>query len=261
MAFVITQRCCNDASCVDMCPVDCIRPWQITPIRHDRDALYRPGSLHRLRRAWRSVRSMRSTPRRICRPLKRYNDINAAYFDRHPLHADCRRLAGPEPVSRRLVADGDVGAGPAACYAAASFACDGVEVDLFERLPTPYGLIRAAWRPRSAHQIVVASSIPIRPRYFRLPLQRRSRTRRQPRRDDGATIMRSSMRSGHRGGETSPSPGRTCREVTPRPTLSPGTTAIPTTPTSSSIYLDSGRFRWQRQRRTGRRADPDAAAR
>jgi ferredoxin/flavodoxin---NADP+ reductase len=26
MAFVITQRCCNDASCVSVCPVDCIRP-------------------------------------------------------------------------------------------------------------------------------------------------------------------------------------------------------------------------------------------
>src|ERR1700756_46608 len=26
MAFVITQRCCNDASCVSVCPGDCIRP-------------------------------------------------------------------------------------------------------------------------------------------------------------------------------------------------------------------------------------------
>ena len=26
MAYVITQRCCNDASCVAECPVECIRP-------------------------------------------------------------------------------------------------------------------------------------------------------------------------------------------------------------------------------------------
>ncbi|MGH8010188.1 MAG: 4Fe-4S dicluster domain-containing protein, partial [Candidatus Binatia bacterium] len=26
MSFVILQPCCNDASCVDVCPVDCIHP-------------------------------------------------------------------------------------------------------------------------------------------------------------------------------------------------------------------------------------------
>ncbi|HVE28080.1 MAG TPA: ferredoxin family protein, partial [Sporichthya sp.] len=26
MTFVITQRCCNDASCVPVCPVNCIHP-------------------------------------------------------------------------------------------------------------------------------------------------------------------------------------------------------------------------------------------
>ena len=26
MAYVITQNCCKDASCVPVCPVDCIRP-------------------------------------------------------------------------------------------------------------------------------------------------------------------------------------------------------------------------------------------
>ncbi|MFC8526765.1 hypothetical protein, partial [Nocardia sp. NPDC057227] len=31
MAYVITQRCCNDASCVSECPVDCIRPTPDQP--------------------------------------------------------------------------------------------------------------------------------------------------------------------------------------------------------------------------------------
>ncbi len=26
MAYVITQTCCNDASCVSACPVNCIHP-------------------------------------------------------------------------------------------------------------------------------------------------------------------------------------------------------------------------------------------
>ena len=26
MTYVITQNCCNDASCIAECPVDCIRP-------------------------------------------------------------------------------------------------------------------------------------------------------------------------------------------------------------------------------------------
>jgi NAD-dependent dihydropyrimidine dehydrogenase PreA subunit len=32
MAYVITQYCCNDAVCVDVCPVDCIHP---TPAERD----------------------------------------------------------------------------------------------------------------------------------------------------------------------------------------------------------------------------------
>ena len=45
MAYVITQPCCNDASCVDVCPVNCIHPtpdeapfattarnWSVTPL-------------------------------------------------------------------------------------------------------------------------------------------------------------------------------------------------------------------------------------
>ena len=45
-----------------------------------------------------------------------------------------------------------VGAGPAACYAAkALIAIEGVEVDVFERLPTPYGLIRAGVAPDHQH--------------------------------------------------------------------------------------------------------------
>ena len=47
MAYVITQNCCKDASCVPVCPVDCIRPvaepGEFTDVG---DALHRPGRVY-----------------------------------------------------------------------------------------------------------------------------------------------------------------------------------------------------------------------
>ncbi|MDT5008619.1 MAG: ferredoxin/flavodoxin---NADP+ reductase, partial [Mycobacterium sp.] len=77
----------------------------------------------------------------------------AGYFERHPLEPD----APAEPAQQRSVTPGSlrvaiVGAGPAACYAAnALIGVEGVEVDLFERLPTPFGLIRAGVAPDHQH--------------------------------------------------------------------------------------------------------------
>lgn len=81
--------------------------------------------------------------------LTRFKDINAAYFARHPLTPD----TSPSPVAVRSVQPGTlrvaiVGAGPAACYAAMQLlSIDGVEVTIFERLPTPFGLIRGGVAP------------------------------------------------------------------------------------------------------------------
>jgi ferredoxin--NADP+ reductase len=47
------------------------------------------------------------------------------------------------PVAPGALRVAIVGAGPAACYAAAELIeIDNVEVNVFERLPTPFGLIR-----------------------------------------------------------------------------------------------------------------------
>ncbi|PPJ16246.1 4Fe-4S dicluster domain-containing protein, partial [Nocardia nova] len=40
MAFVVTQRCCNDASCLSECPVDCIRPRPDDPDFATAEMLY-----------------------------------------------------------------------------------------------------------------------------------------------------------------------------------------------------------------------------
>lgn len=151
MAYVITQNCCKDASCVPVCPVDCIRPLHASAA----DMLYIDpescidcgacfdecpvGAIH--------------YEEDLPAGQERFKDINAAYFARHPLEADTT----PAPPSRHGVVPGElrvavVGAGPAACYAAAELiAIDGVEVNLFERLPTPYGLIRAGVAPDHQH--------------------------------------------------------------------------------------------------------------
>jgi ferredoxin--NADP+ reductase len=150
MAYVITQNCCKDASCVPVCPVDCIRPdptgeFAGTPMLYidpvtcidcgacmeecPVDAIYYEDDL---------------PP-----DQQRYRDLNAAYFERHPL-----QIAYPTPVDdHRAVELGSlrvaiVGTGPAALYAASELLrIGGVEVNLFDRLPTPYGLIRAGVAP------------------------------------------------------------------------------------------------------------------
>ena len=53
MAYVIAEPCIGtkDTACVDACPVDCIHPKKDEPNFADRrDALHRPGGMHRLRR-------------------------------------------------------------------------------------------------------------------------------------------------------------------------------------------------------------------
>ncbi|MBI3691740.1 MAG: 4Fe-4S binding protein, partial [Mycolicibacterium aromaticivorans] len=141
MAFVITQNCCTDASCVPACPVDCIRPvpdssgvgnqmlyidptacvdcgacLQVCPV----GAIYYSDDLPDGQR--------------------KFRDINADFFTRMPL----RTRAVPPAAKRPVVESGRlrvaiVGSGPAACYAAAELLeNDGVEVNVFERLPTPF---------------------------------------------------------------------------------------------------------------------------
>ena len=75
--------------------------------------------------------------------------MNAEYFRHHPLEP----ATSVAPTKRAPVVPGSlrvaiVGAGPAACYAAAELAeIDNVEVNVFERLPTPFGLIRYGVAP------------------------------------------------------------------------------------------------------------------
>jgi ferredoxin--NADP+ reductase len=155
LTYVITQNCCKDASCVPVCPVDCIRPvggageftstemLYIDPVacidcgacleECPVDAIYYDADLPE--------------------DQQRFRDINAAYFERHPLEgAPPPSATGHQEVVPGTLRVAIVGAGPAACYAANELiSVDGVDVDLYERLPTPFGLIRAGVAPDHQH--------------------------------------------------------------------------------------------------------------
>ncbi len=154
MAFVITQNCCTDASCVPVCPVDCIRPVPggnagaapmlyidpascvdcgacvaVCPV----GAIYHEDELPESQ--------------------ERFKTINADYFAGTPL--DIRAIPAawaPASVGRDALRVAVVGAGPAACYAVADLARSrDVRVDVFDRLPTPYGLVRFGVAPDHQH--------------------------------------------------------------------------------------------------------------
>ena len=151
MTYVITQNCCKDASCVPVCPVDCIRPVGGAGELTGTEMLYiDPETCIDCGACLDecpvdAIRQDEDLPE----PQRRFKEINAAYFAHHPLDV---AMATPNS-SRHNVKPGSlrvaiVGAGPAACYAAMELlAVDGVEVDLFERLPTPFGLIRSGVAP------------------------------------------------------------------------------------------------------------------
>ncbi|WP_039824563.1 4Fe-4S binding protein [Nocardia testacea] len=155
MAYVITQRCCNDASCVAECPVDCIRPRPGDPQFASAEMLYiDPDTCIDCGACYEAcpvdaIYAEEDLPAH----LAGFRDVNAGFFARHPLEPD---MAAPPPV-RRLAKDlgtlrvAIVGTGPAACYAAEQLLVAGtVEVEMFDRLPTPWGLARYGVAPDHA---------------------------------------------------------------------------------------------------------------
>ena len=97
MAYVITQPCCNDACCVDVCPVNCIHPTpDEAPVRHHRDAVHRPGHLHRLRCLRRRVPGRRDLLRTTSSPssTRRTSRSTPRTSSKHPLGPDW-----PEPLT------------------------------------------------------------------------------------------------------------------------------------------------------------------
>lgn len=160
MTYVITQSCCKDASCVAVCPVDCIGPVGAPGESTDSEMLYIDPAACIDCGACVQECPVGAIYHEDEVPLgqQRFLDINARYFQLHPSAAGPpapRRDHAPvRPGSLRVAI---VGAGPAGCYTAGELTrIGGVQVAMFERLPTPYGLLRAGVAPDHQHTKAIA---------------------------------------------------------------------------------------------------------
>ncbi|GAB2639367.1 FAD-dependent oxidoreductase [Prescottella soli] len=152
MAYVITQACCNDASCVSACPVNCIHPTPEEAEFATTEMLYiEPQTCIDCGACVDACPVGAIFPEdQLTASLERYREINADYYTRHPLQPGWIPLTPATPPVRDLgtLRVAIVGAGPAACYAAEELLKrSDVEVEMFEKLPTPWGLVRAGVAP------------------------------------------------------------------------------------------------------------------
>jgi len=156
MTFVITQGCCNDASCIAVCPVQCIRPRPGDPDFTTAEQLYIDPATCIDCGACQdecpvsAIHSEWDLPEE----LSDFLTINADYYVTNPIEESLP----PDPVRRTLPIDQPtlsvaiVGTGPAGCYAAAELSdIRGVTISLFDRLPTPFGLVRSGVAPDHAN--------------------------------------------------------------------------------------------------------------
>ncbi|WP_127479018.1 FAD-dependent oxidoreductase [Nocardioides pantholopis] len=150
MAYAVTQACCNDASCVSVCPVNCIHP---TPEE----------------REFGSTEMVHIDPR-ICidcgacadacpvdavkpidllrGPEEAYAALNAAWYDgTEPQEWGPPHFPAAPPAGARDLRVAVVGTGPSAGYAAQALVTAGVRVTMVERLSEAGGLIRFGVAP------------------------------------------------------------------------------------------------------------------
>lgn len=155
MTFVISGGCCNDASCVAVCPVQCIRPRPGDPDFTTAEQLYIDPATCIDCGACQDECPVNAAQGEWDLPeeLGDYLAINAEYFENNPIEES----SPPDHMRRRLPEGSDlrvaiVGTGPAGCYAASELSdIKGVQVSMFDRLPTPFGLVRAGVAPDHAN--------------------------------------------------------------------------------------------------------------
>ncbi|MGV9545226.1 FAD-dependent oxidoreductase [Nocardia beijingensis] len=152
MAYVITQNCCNDASCLAACPIGCIHPTPDEPNFATAEMLYiDPDTCIDCGACadWCPVDAIKSD-RALTPEQTPYQAMNAAYYADNPIRPGWHYNEGPQlvTVGRAPLRVAIVGAGPAAWYCAKELlAQPGVEVSMFDRVPTPFGLIRHGVAP------------------------------------------------------------------------------------------------------------------
>jgi ferredoxin/flavodoxin---NADP+ reductase len=158
MPHVITQSCCNDGSCVFACPVNCIHPSPDEPGYATTEMLYIDPLACVDCGACVSacpVGAIAPDARLQTKQLP-FVEINASFYPERPADVKLPPTSKLAPVipaaevraGRHPLTVAIVGSGPAAMYAADELLTQhGVRVNVFEKLPTPYGLVRAGVAP------------------------------------------------------------------------------------------------------------------
>jgi ferredoxin--NADP+ reductase len=82
MPYVIVQHCCNDADCVEVCPVDCIHPTPGDPAYRAAEQLYiDPDTCIDCNACLEACPVDAIYPESLLPPgLERFQEINADYF-------------------------------------------------------------------------------------------------------------------------------------------------------------------------------------
>ena len=156
MPHVITQSCCSDGSCVYACPVNCIHPSPDEPGFATAEMLYiDPVACVDCGACVSACPVGAIAPEaKLTAAQLPFVELNAAFYPERPAGVKLpptSKLAPvlPAPQVRR----GDltvavVGSGPAGMYAADELLTQkGVRVNVFDKLPTPFGLVRAGVAP------------------------------------------------------------------------------------------------------------------
>ncbi|KQX54502.1 MULTISPECIES: FAD-dependent oxidoreductase [unclassified Streptomyces] len=160
MTYAITQTCCNDATCIAVCPVNCIHPTPEEPDFGTTEMLYiDPQTCIDCGACADACPVDAIFPAdRLTGRLRAYEAINAAYYaDRTPAPAPASPTFHPwgaPAFHRSLPADftplrvAVVGTGPAGMYAAEDLLLHtNAQVTLIDRLPVAGGLLRYGVAP------------------------------------------------------------------------------------------------------------------
>ncbi len=160
MPHVVTQPCCNDASCVPVCPVNCIHPTPSDAGYMGADMLYIDPDVCIDCGACADVCPVGAIlpDYDLMGADRAFIDLNASFFRDGAAPRYVPRRAPRRLDDRRMARDGAlrvaiVGSGPAGAYAAeALLGTPGLDVavDMFERLPVPWGLARFGVAPDHA---------------------------------------------------------------------------------------------------------------
>jgi ferredoxin--NADP+ reductase len=152
MSFAITATCCNDASCVSVCPVNCIHPTPDEPEFGTTDMLYiDPVACIDCGACADACPVDAIFPTEALSGSSNvFAELNAQYYVEHPTDHSWGEPEFPRSLPAEVgpLRIAIVGTGPAASYAARNLLhSTEAELTILDRLPVPGGLLRSGVAP------------------------------------------------------------------------------------------------------------------